>query len=196
MTADRFYRNPKFRSLALAVTVVALVTLLWQSDEPATPIDATTLRGEAEPDSFVTGGQFLSFGKSGQLMSRFESQRVEQFESEKLTRMQNPSAVVYGKNGETSWQAQADEGRFLQAEEIAHLTGNVLVTRETVDQPPLTLSTDKLTLNNSDRTIYTDTGVEISDALGITRAKGMKAWIDDRILELNDQVEGRYEPAN
>lgn len=196
MTADRFYRNPKFRALALAVTVIALITLLWRSDEPATPIDATALRGESEPDSFVMGGQFLSFDESGQLISRFESQRVEQFEDEQLTRMQKPSALFYGKNGEASWLGQADEGRFLQNDEVAHLTGNVQITRQTADLKPLTLKTVELTLNNSNRTLYTDTNVEITDALGVTRAQGMKVWIDNRILELNAQVEGRYEPAN
>jgi lipopolysaccharide export system protein LptC len=57
----------------------------------------------------------------------------------------------------------------------------------------MSLSTQALTLDNENRTIYTNEPVEIIDALGITRATGMKAWLDERILELNAQVEGRYE---
>jgi lipopolysaccharide export system protein LptC len=35
--------------------------------------------------------------------------------------------------------------------------------------------------------------VELTDSFSLTRATGMKAWIDDRILELDSDVEGRYE---
>jgi lipopolysaccharide export system protein LptC len=68
--------------------------------------------------------------------------------------------------------------------------------RRAEERGPMTLSTTALTLNNNDQTVYTDEPVEINDALGITTATGMKAWIDERILELNAQVKGRYETGS
>lgn len=185
--------SPKWRTLALAVTVIALVAVLWQSDEPAEPMKAAALRGNTEPDSFVVGGQYLSFNENGQLATFIKSQRIEQFESEKRTIMQQPRATLFGQAEGASWEAEARKGEFLDAKGLIHLTGDVRVARRADQQGPMSLSTQALTMNSEKRTIYTSEPVEISDALGITRAIGMKAWIDDRILELNAQVEGRYE---
>lgn len=193
MSLGGIIRSPKLRLLALAGTVVALFAILWQSDEPTMPMDAAELRGEAEPDSFVVGGQYLSFSEAGQLATRIRSQRIEQFESDNLTRMQEPRATLFGQSDDASWEVEAEKGEFLQAQDLMHLTGDVRIARLADERGPMSLSTQSLTLNNDEQTIYTDEPVEISDALGITRAVGMKAWIDDRILELNAQVEGRYE---
>ncbi len=195
MTLDSLALGPKMRALALAAVIAALIAMLWQSDEPVQPMEATSLRGKAEPDSFVVGGRFLSFGETGQLTTRIESQRVEQFEEDKLFRMQQPRATLFDEAGEATWQLAAEQGRFVEAKEIMHLTGDVRVVRLADQRGPLSLTTEALTLDNSNRTAYTGEPVKISDPLGITRATGMKAWMDKRILELNAQVEGRYEPG-
>lgn len=196
MTLDSLFRGPKLRALALAAVIAALIAMLWESDEPVQPTEATKLRGEAEPDSFVVGGQFLSFGETGQLTTRIKSQRVEQFEKDSLFRMQQPRATLFDEAGEAAWQLEAEDGRFREEKEIMHLTGNVRIVRLAGQQDPLSLTTRALTLNNSNRTAYTSEPVKITDPLGITRATGMKVWMDERILELNAQVEGRYEPGS
>ena len=193
MTAGELIRNPKLRTLALIATFLALIAVLWQSDEPASSIDAAALRGEAEPDSFVVGGQYLSFSQTGQLSSRINSQRIEQFESDSLIRMQQPRATLFNETGDASWEAEAEQGEFLEARDLINLTGDVRIVRLADQRGPMSLSTQALTLNNGERTIYTNAPVELNDALGTTRATGMKAWIDERILELNAEVEGRYE---
>jgi lipopolysaccharide export system protein LptC len=202
MTAGELIRSPKVRMLGLAVTVVALFALLWQSEEPTTANDAVELRGEAEPDSFVTGGRYLSFSETGQLTSRIESPRIEQFESDQAIRMQQPRATLFGEDDGASWELEAQQGEFQEALDLIQLTGNVRIIRLADNRAtmppstPMSLFTEALTLNNEDQTIFTSEPVEIRDALGTTRAIGMKAWIDQRILELNAQVEGRYEPGN
>lgn len=193
MTAGELIRNPKLRTLALIATFAALIAVLWQSDEPASTADAAALRGEAEPDSFVVGAQYLSFSKTGQLTSQIKSHRIEQFESDSLIRMQQPRATLFGETGDASWEAEAEQGEFLEARDLINLTGDVRVVRLADQRGPMSLSTQALTLNNGERTIYTSAPVELNDALGNTRATGMKAWIDQRILELNAEVEGRYE---
>ncbi len=69
------------------------------------------------------------------------------------------------------------------------------MSQQAQDGRSLTLTTSTLTLNNAERTVYTDAPVKLTDSFSLTRATGMKAWIDDRILELDSQVEGRYEPG-
>lgn len=195
MAALPLFDRPWVRTLGLAGAIVALIFLLWQSDEPSEPADAASLRGESEPDGFVVNGHYLSYDETGRLTTRFRSPRIEQFESRNETIMSSPRATLYGEEGSLPWRVQANKGRFLEGDDLVYLTGDVMVTREAEDARPLTLTTTKLTVNNRDRTVYTDAPVKLADAVGLTTATGMKAWIDDRILELNSQVEGRYEPG-
>lgn len=201
MTAGELIRNPRVRMTGLVVTVLVLFAMLWQNEEPTTPDQAATLRGAAEPDAFVTGGRYLSFNATGRLTSRIESRRIEQFESDQITRMQQPQATLFGGADDASWELEAQQAEYLEAPDLIHLTGNVRITR-LADQSgdmspsgPVSLSTEALTLNNEEQTVYTSEPVTITDALGVTRATGMKAWIETRILELKAQVEGRYEPG-
>lgn len=188
--------RPWLRALALAATVVAAVFLLWRSDEPPVVDDeAAALRGDAEPDGFVVNGQYTSFDEAGNLKIRFSSPRIEQFEEGNLATMESPRAELYGDQEALPWIVEADNGSLLQNQNLVYLTDNVRVQR-TIGEREATLTTSSLTLDNDRGMVYTDAPVEIRDVTGITRATGMKAWIDERILELNSQVEGLYETGN
>ena len=76
MAAEALFTRPWVRTLGLAVTIVALFFLLWQSDESSEPVDAAALRGESEPDGFVVNGRYLSFDETGRLTAHFESPRM------------------------------------------------------------------------------------------------------------------------
>lgn len=180
--------------LALAVTVAVTVFLLWHSDEPPTTSysDAKQLRGEGEPDSFVVNGSYTSYDETGHREIVFTSPRIEQFEEDDLATMVSPSAELFSNTEDGPWVLNAQKGRLRQSEDVLHLSGNVRVVR-IVDGREATLVTESLTLDNNQGIVFTDDPVEITDRVGITQAKGMKAWIDERILELNSQVKGRYE---
>lgn len=188
--------KPRLRMLALAATIAATVFLLWRSDEP--PItsysDARQLRGDAEPDGFVINGSYTSYDETGHRKIVFTSPRIEQFEEENLATMESPNAELFSATEAEPWVLEAENGRLRRNEDQLYLTGNVRVVR-TIGDRKATLVTESLTLDNIQGTVYTDDPVEITDSLGTTRAKGMKAWIDERIVELNSQVEGRYETA-
>ncbi|AOY90115.1 LPS export ABC transporter periplasmic protein LptC [Marinobacter salinus] len=185
--------RPWIRSLALIGTILATIFLLWRSDEPAVVSnEAAELRGKGEPDGFVVNGSYTSYDEAGNLKIHFTSPRIEQFEEGNLATMESPRAKLYGEPGTDPWVVEAENGSLLQNENLLYLTGNVRVVR-TIGDREATLKTSSLTLDNDMGTAYTDAPVEIIDQVGVTRATGMKAWIDQRVLELNSQVEGRYE---
>lgn len=188
--------SPWLRTLALAGTVAVAVFMLWRSDEtPVIDQQAAALRGETEPDGFVVNGHYSAYDESGHLEIRFASPRIEQFEDDNLATMESPRAELYGDAEALPWIVEADEGRLVQGQELVHLTGNVRILRS-VGGRDTTLTTSTLTLDNAEGLVYTDAPVEIRDVTGVTTATGMKAWIDERILELNSQVEGYYETGN
>jgi len=188
--------RPRLRMLALALTIAATMFLLWRGDEPpmSSYSDARQLRGEAEPDGFVINGSYTSYDEAGHRKIVFTSPRIEQFEEGNLAIMESPSAELFSKSEEGPWVLNAEKGSLQRDQDMLFLSGNVRVVR-TIGDREATLNTESLTLDNRKGTVYTDDLVEITDSVGTTRAKGMKAWIDKRILELNSQVEGRYEIA-
>lgn len=185
--------RPLVRTLAVIALVAVALFLLWRSDEPPAPDpDAAALRGPAEPDGFVVDGTYTAYDENGNLEVRFSSPRIEQFEEGNMATMVSPTARIRGEPGTEPWTISADNGSLLQNENLLYLTDNVRIIRPIGDREA-TLTTSKLTLDNDQNIIYTDAPVEITDRIGVTRATGMRAWINDRVLELNSDVEGRYE---
>lgn len=187
--------RPGLRMVALAITLAAAFFLLWQSGEPpaSSYSDAQQLRGDTEPDGFVINGRYTSYDETGHRKIFFTSPRIEQFEEGNLATMEFPSAKLFSNTEEGEpWIVNAEQGNLRQSEDVLHLLGNVRVVR-TIGDRKATLATESLTLENSQGTIYTDDPVEITEPAGVTHATGMKGWIDERILELNSQVKGRYE---
>lgn len=181
------------RMAALAGTGLALGSLLWQSEEAREPTNARELRGPSEPDGFVVDGRYRSFDQNGQLETVIYSPRIEQFEARNLATMLRPDATLHDPDSGTSWRMTANQGEFQKDKDIIDLEGDVLVRRPLANGEVATLAAEHLTLDNKQRTVYTDTPVVLTEAHGVTRATGMKAWIDDRVLELHSQVKGRYD---
>lgn len=187
----------RLRYLAIAALSAVLIALLWQSDEKRSIDPAAQLRGPQEPDSFVVNGEYRSFTETGDVSAVISSPRVEQFESQDLAHMDEPRARLIDVNTGAPWTAQANEGRYKLDSNIITLSGNVVITRTLSSGEEGQLKTQHLTLDNDQRIVHTDAPVVLTDPWGVTRAVGMKAWIDKRIVELKSQVEGQYEaPSN
>lgn len=184
--------RPRVRALALAVTFALLAALLWRSDESRDQMSGADRAGQNEPDSFVNDGRYLSFDEEGRRVAMIESPRIEQFETGGVATMTSPSATLYDKSSGRPWQLTARNGTFHQPVDRLDLSGNVTVVRPLPGKREATLTTEQLTLDNRNRTAFTDKPVLITEDHGTTTAVGMKAWIDDRILELNAQVKGQY----
>lgn len=194
MSALLLANKPRLRMLALAITIAAAAFLLWRSNEqPVTSYsDAKQLRGESEPDGFVVNADYTSYDASGNRDIVFTSPRIEQFEKDGLATMKAPTAELFSTNGDGPWIVNADTGKLRQGDDLLELRGNVRVVR-LIGEREATLTTETLTLDNEQRIAFTNDPVKITDSTGVTRSKGMKAWMDERVVELKSQVEGHYE---
>jgi lipopolysaccharide export system protein LptC len=189
-------QRPGWRTIALLATFIATAALLWHSDNDVPmPTQDSELRGDREPDSFVVDALYTSYDEQGTVKIQFVSPRIEQFEAGGYAIMAEPQATIRGKPGSEPWQLTAKHGKLLDNNSQLELEGDVRIVRQ-IGERSATLSTTRLTLDNRTNMAYTDAPVEIVDATGITYATGMKAWFNERILELDSQVEGRYETGN
>lgn len=187
--------RPRVRNVLLILLASALLALLWQSDQPEKLSGVSPDGSEQGPDGFVEDGRYLTFNEDGQLMIEVTSPRIEQFDQRRQATMVSPEASLAHHGENQPWHLVADHGTLERDHMVLTLTGNVRITTSDQQGREATLSTSRLLLDNEQRTVMTDQPVVIRDPAGTTRATGMKGWVDDRILELQSDVEGIYEPA-
>ncbi|MGP4844611.1 LPS export ABC transporter periplasmic protein LptC [Marinobacter sp. 1Y8] len=186
----------RLRNIAIGIVALALVALLWKSGDHTTSDPTSDLRGPKEPDSFIVNGEYRSFDQTGHTSAVITSPRIEQFETQETAHMQEPRARMIDAKSGQPWTLRADEGEYQLNKDIVDLSGNVIITRTIGGSTESQLKTESLTLDNEQRIVHTDAPVVMTDPSGVTRATGMKAWIDERIVELNSQVEGQYESSS
>lgn len=196
MTLKALLNRRWLRGAGLIIAIPALAFLLWRSDEPLEPVGAKALRGPTEPDSFVVNARFLSFDEQGRLASAIASPRIERFDARTLTTLRDPQARIYDRETGVPWTITASQGELRESDSTLTLEEDVLIQRPLTRGGEGRIATRTLTLNNAERTAYTDAPILITDRFSTTEAVGMKAWIDDRIIDLHNDVETFYDPAN
>ncbi|MDY6799228.1 MAG: LPS export ABC transporter periplasmic protein LptC [Pseudomonadota bacterium] len=187
--------RPRIRNTLLVLLAAALLALLWLSDQPDPVSVGASGTGNQGPDGFVEDGRYLSFNEQGRKVIEVTSPRIEQFEQRRLATMESPEAWLAHNSEDQPWHLVADHGKLEQDGMVLTLTDHVIISTTDARGRQATLSTSRLQLDNKQRTATTDQPVTIRDPAGVTRATGMKARVDDRILELQSDVEGIYEPA-
>ena len=188
-----FLARPAIRNPALLIAVVTLGFLLWHSDEPATvDTDAMELRGASEPDTFINGGEFRSFDTQGRPKLVASSPRTEQFDDRRQAVLEAPDATLYDHEADLRWLLEADHGLYHMDTEVMELEDNVVVTRS-VEGGNAVLLTEYLRIDNPAGRATTDRPVTLKSPGSITHARGMTGWFDERVLELENSVEGIYE---
>lgn len=185
--------RPKVRNPGLLLAAVVLGFLLWRSDDPRTAdTDAIELRGATEPDTFVNEGTFRSFDENGRPDIVMTSPRTEQFDDRREVVLETPDGTVYDHEADLRWLISADHGLYTMASDVVELEDNVRVVRE-VEGGEAVLLTDYLHIDNAARKATTDRPVRLTSPGSITNARGMTGWFDERVLELENSVEGIYE---
>lgn len=188
-----FLARPGIRNPGLLIAALALGFLLWQSNEPrTTDTEAEKLRGETEPDTFISQGVFRSFDEQGRRKLVATSPRTEQFDDRQEAVLEAPDATLYDHEADLRWLVTANQGLYHMNTEVMELEGNVEVTRN-VEGGNAVLLTEYLRIDNPAGKATTDRPVTLKSPGNITHARGMTGWFNERVLELENSVEGIYE---
>lgn len=188
-----FLARPGVRNPGLLAAALALGFLLWQSDEPPTTApDAAALRGATEPDTFINQGIFRSFDEQGRPELVASSPRTEQFDERQEAILESPDATLYDHEADLRWLLSANHGLYHITTEVMELTGDVAVTRN-VEGGDAVLLTEYLLIDSPAGRATTDYPVTLQSPGAVTHARGMTGWFDERVVELENSVEGIYE---
>jgi lipopolysaccharide export system protein LptC len=189
-------KKPALTYCLIGILLAFFILIIWQDEENSMSSDDTGLRGPREPDGFIVNALYRSYDVDGNLSSRIETERAEQFEGEQYALMDRPRGAVFEHETRLPWLISADDGRYDLKTEQLLLLGDVEVIRENPELAPSRLLTERLTLDNRERIVHTEAPVTLLDFRGTTDAVGMRAWIDERVIEFESQVEGEYVTEN
>lgn len=181
-----------WRWSAGVLTAVALVLLLLRTEQPVTTTDREDLRGPDKPDGFIENATYRSFDTEGRLSLRMNSTRGEQFHDENRVTMESPRGTLFESESRAPWHIAARRGEYHLQKEQMELNSNVRVRHESARQGETLLKTQSLSLDNQERIVQTDAAVTILNESSVTRATGMKGWMDKRVVELENDVDGHY----
>lgn len=97
--------------------------------------------------------------------------------------------------GQDTWLIESELGHTQDDSDTILLTGNVIITNK--NNPSFQMLTEKLTLDTTQNTAYTDEYVTILSPQGDTESVGLHAALDDETINLHSKVKGQYDaPAN
>lgn len=184
------------RSIALwgviGAVLLGFTLLIVQEDDPIRDTTATELRGPEKPDSFVINATFRSFDTGGQLKSRIQTRRAEQFQGENRVTMEHPRAMLMARNGGAPWFVRARAGLYQPDTARLTLEKDVRARHTRTKRGDVLILSERMTLDNNQRIVQTDAPVTLIDRNSLTHAVGMTGWIDDRAVRLENDVRSRY----
>ncbi|GGO82864.1 lipopolysaccharide export system protein LptC [Marinobacterium nitratireducens] len=180
--------------LALATALLAPVLLYWGFDRGPSEPEVRALEGNVtNTDFYLRDARIQQFDADGRLHQQLQSPELEHYPEPGLLQASEPRIELARKGSEGRISIEAAEGMLMDSNERVDLSGDVRLHDETADGPGLRLETSSLTLLPQQQYAETDARVRILAPGGETRGRGMKAYLEERKVELLSEVEGRYE---
>lgn len=181
--------------LILATALLAPVLLYWGAGRAPTETPAPTLAPDvADTDFYLRDARVRQFDASGRLHQELASPELEHYPEPGRLQATRPQVTLL-RDDEAGGRVRisALEGEMLDSNERIDLSGDVRVFDEPDSGTSLQLETTRLKLLPEQQYAETDAPVRIISEQGETAARGMKAYFNERKVELLSEVEGRYE---
>lgn len=178
----------------IPITVFALLALLswWlkQTTVPTRPAVDNTLRHD--PDYYADNLVIYSMNKAGRLDYQLTMSHLEHYPDDDSLLVSKPQMILF-QNQHPSWKITSEHGTIRHNGEEIWLSNNVVAKlSEKNNSDVMTLTTENLLMRPSEKYAETSSNVLLQDKSGITRAKGMKANIENNRIQLLSNVRGTY----
>jgi len=174
------------------VVVLALAVLSWwlQREEQAQGADVPDEGRVA--DYAIRDFEMTTMDAQGRPRSRLEAVSMAHFSDDDSAELQRPELLVYRQNGEP-WNLSSESAVISQGGTVIHLRGVVQMRRlDDAGQVTLQVDTRELWFYSDQEYAESSEQVVISDAMGVTRAKGMTIDLKAGRLQLLAGVQSEY----
>lgn len=179
--------------LILALLIVAVVSWQWLDDRdstaPATEnsVDMAINETDYTLEDFIITNVNNNKGQVYQLSGKSLSHYVNGNNSV----IDQPSVQMTGQNRQ-SWSGDANTGYLSPDFSKLQLVGNVALTHNRNNPPPVNVSTETLNIDTNSRLMSTSEPVQIDGGQWSFQANQMQADVDNGILQFQSGVEAHY----
>ena len=179
----------------LVVLVVAgLSTLSWWMPIEQAPVSKLVTAPEKRhvPDFYLSDFDLTTMNAAGHPRYYLQAKGLQHYADDDASQLQMPRLTVY-RPAAPAWLLSSDQAQVAAGGQSVLLQDNVKVQRlATNKRDTLELTTSALRVVPAKQYAETDQAVTIVTDLGITRAIGMQADLQQRRLQLLAQVRGDY----
>lgn len=145
------------------------------------------------PAAYMQNFTLTALDDTGKVSYQLSGERLEHFASDGSTTIDEPRMVIYGAGGAV-WYARSPQGWASEDNREIVLRGDVTIWNG-IDDPEekVELLTQNLRLQPALRYAETTQVATLQSAIGVTRGKGLRIWLDESRIEFLSEVRGRYE---
>jgi len=180
------------KQVNFAVAMVAtgiLLTFLLSFSETGAPTHFTAVsESSSSPDFYILNTETHQFSKNGQLISQFDSAKVQHIPNTETASMRSPKHISIRKD-QSRWITTADKGLLYLKGDQLDLMQQVLIVNK---QKGTHIKTAAMTIFPNEKIAKSKQIVTITHEQGFTRAKGMHADLASEKITLLSQVRGQY----
>jgi len=139
----------------------------------------------------VVGGlNVVEYGKDGKITRIFKTKTLTHYKDQKQSEMTKPDITL--NRDDNVWHITSDRGTSFDNNSKVHLVGNVKINQVATDKKQL-VETDSLWYYPNKHFAESAAAVKyMRDDILVVNAKGMKANLDSKHIELLSQVSARY----
>ena len=178
----------------VVLTVVGLSTLSWWMPIEQAPVSKLVTAPEKRhiADFYLTDFDLTTMNAAGHPRYYLQAKGLQHYADDDASQLQMPRLTVY-RPAAPAWLLSSDQAQVAAGGQSVLLQDNVKVQRlATNKRDTLELTTSALRVVPAKQYAETDQAVTIVTDLGITRAIGMQADLQQRRLQLLAQVRGDY----
>jgi len=193
--------SKRSRNLFLLLLLSLALYAMFNASNETSSTNNTSASSVERPSAFTTQSEISSYNNEGLPYLTIKSNETLQYSAQKKITIFSPS-IDYTSDTEDKYSIVANKGYYFQPESLITLEGNVSLRQEPPimekssdnkhSPTPLTLSSEKLSLDLAKRFISTDQAVKIERGPHTLHAIGMEVLLDRKILTLHNQVRGHY----
>jgi lipopolysaccharide export system protein LptC len=178
----------RFKAL-LSLCASLLVLLYWGFSEPEKIYRSQAPALLSEVDAYMLDAEILEFNAEGRLQQQLVAERIEHLPDTDQTLLTIPSMKIL-RPGNPAVHIQAMRGTVDSRRNLITLQQEVVVKQN--GSSHYRLETSTLSLWPEKEYAETQSPVVISNASGIIKATGLKAYLADGRIKLLSNVRGTY----
>ncbi|MEL7297376.1 MAG: LPS export ABC transporter periplasmic protein LptC [Pseudomonadota bacterium] len=188
------------RGLLIIITLVSLALFSWYlRDRERTPAPVQQTIPRVDSGYYLLNARITASDEDGESAYQIIAGEATQAALDAPIEMR-AVRVTYGESETSQWLISADEATLEQTNTVLTLAGSVEATwqrqgnSEGDDDTTLTLLTESLAFDAERNIVETDALVRFDVGMGRLTATGMRASLQNDVVEFRSNVRGQFTP--